>query len=75
MEATITTDAELLANIEAFCRAHDLAPTTFGRMATGDGSLIPNLRSGRSPTLKLAGRIVEFMVSYPLGNPNQASAA
>ena len=64
MEQRIPTDAQLLERIEAFCKAHTMRPSTFGRMAVGDGSLISNLKSGRSPTLKMAGRIAAFMTTY-----------
>lgn len=73
MEQAIPTDAELLNRIKAFCTDHNLKPSTFGRMAVGDGSLISNLEAGRSPTLKMAGRIAAFMANYRPA-PEQAAA-
>ena len=64
METAITSDAELLARIEAFCADHTMAPTTFGRAALGDGSLVANLKAGRSVTLKSAQRVAQFMATY-----------
>ena len=64
MEPTIPTDATLLAAINDFCAQRTIPPTTFGRLAIGDGNLVANLRAGRSPTLKVANRIVDFMVTY-----------
>jgi hypothetical protein len=65
MRTKLTSDAELLLQIERFCDAHGIRPTTFGRQAIGDGNLIPSLREGkRSLTLKTANRVVEFMTGY-----------
>ncbi|TZG25609.1 hypothetical protein [Sphingomonas montanisoli] len=64
MSTSIPTDAQLLASIEAFCAKHSIKPSTFGRLAVGDSGLVINLRAGRSPTLKLAGRVQAFMAGY-----------
>lgn len=57
----IPTEAELVAKIEAFCLRHDMAPTRFGRDATGNPNLIKEIRDGRSPSLRTVQRILEFM--------------
>lgn len=64
MEQTLPTDAEMLAKIEAFCANNDLPPTTFGRLAVGDGNLVPGLKRERSMTLRTGQRIIEFMATY-----------
>lgn len=64
MLTTLASDAEVLAKIEAFCADHSLKPSTFGRMAIGDGSLVKNLKTGRSLTLKTANSVIGFMQSY-----------
>ena len=64
MDTTIISDAELLARIEAFCKRHKVKPTSFGRMSLGDGMLIPNLKKGRSLTLKNAAKVGDFMATY-----------
>ena len=64
MSDALFTDADMLAKVDAFCARHAMAPTTFGRLAAGDGSLVPNLRAGRSLTLKTANRVADFMTSY-----------
>lgn len=71
MENTLPTDADLLAKIEKFCTDKKLPPTTFGRLAIGDGNLVANLRSNRSLTLKSANRVVDFMATY---TPQDAAA-
>lgn len=57
----IPTDAELLATIDAFLKRHDMAPTRFGRDATGEPQLIDSIRKGRSPSLNTLQRIADFM--------------
>lgn len=58
------TDSALLTKIEAFLKSHDMAPSRFGILTMGDGALITGLRAGRSPSLKNANRIIDFMATY-----------
>jgi hypothetical protein len=52
----------MVAAIERFLERHrDMAPTRFGREATGEPQLLESLRRGRSPSLDTANRIVAFM--------------
>lgn len=60
----ITTDSELLAQIEEFLTSHSLSPSRFGRAAMGDAGLVTHLRKGRSLTLKSAEKVVHFMRTY-----------
>ena len=61
----IITDAQLLARIERFLAAHQMSPSKFGREAMGDAALVFQLRDGRrSPSLKNAARISQFMETY-----------
>lgn len=64
MVETLASDADVLAQIKRFCKQHDIPPTTFGRMAIGDGNLVTNLEANRSLTLKTAGRVIAFMRDY-----------
>lgn len=57
----IPTEAELLDHIRVFLDRHDMAPTTFGRRATGEPQLISSIESGRSPSLKVVQRVMAFM--------------
>lgn len=70
----IPTDAEMLAKIEAFCAENEIPPTTFGRLAVGDGNLIPGLRRDRSMTLRTGQRIIDFMTGYRPSKQGQAAA-
>ncbi|WP_230280239.1 hypothetical protein [Croceicoccus sp. Ery15] len=71
MQQKLTSDAEMLRSIEAFCRKHKLGVTTFGRLAISDANLVANLRAGRSLTLKTANSIADFMTTY---RPQDAAA-
>jgi hypothetical protein len=75
----IPTDAELLASIDAFLERHDMAPTRFGRDATGEPQLIQSIREGRSPSLNTLQRIAEFMrakdAAADQGDASTAAAA
>jgi hypothetical protein len=56
-----SSDAALLAEIETFCRDHEISPTAFGEEAIGDRRLVGSLREGRSVTLRTADQIRAFM--------------
>lgn len=60
----ITTDGELLQQIESFIADTGMKPSRFGLDAMGDGALIQQLRSGRSLTLRNASRVIDFMKSF-----------
>ena len=70
--AMLMTDDALLEQIDAFLSATGMKPTRFGMEALGEGGLVKSLREGRSPSLKNAKRIVEFMATY---RPDQSAAA
>lgn len=53
----MTTAAQLLGQIEAYCRRTKTAETTFGREAVNDGKLVSRLRAGRSITLDTVAKI------------------
>lgn len=58
----VPTTSDMVAAIERFLERHqDMAPTRFGREATGEPQLLESLRRGRSPSLDTANRIVAFM--------------
>lgn len=60
----ITTDSELLEQIEGFIADTGMKPSRFGLDAMGDGALIQQLRGGRSLTLRNASRVIDFMKSF-----------
>lgn len=57
----LLTEDQLVEKIEAFLYRHDMAPTRFGREATGNPNLLNDLRSGRSPSLRTVRKIAGFM--------------
>lgn len=57
----VITEIELLQRIDAFLERHEMAPTTFGRLANNEQQLIDSIRKGRSPSLKVTHRVVAFM--------------
>lgn len=66
----------ILAEIEKFCATHQMAESTFGRLAVGDWRFIKELRGeGRERPRRLwddtAQRVRDFMVSY---KPEPSSA-
>jgi hypothetical protein len=69
---TLLTDEKLLREIEAFIAKHQIKPSRFGLDTMGDGALIPQLRSGRSLSLRNAIRVVRYMKQY---GKNQDKAA
>jgi hypothetical protein len=57
----MTTQAELLAEIEAFLRHRKMAETTFGRLAVNDGKFMGRLRAGANMTLATVERVRVFI--------------
>jgi hypothetical protein len=54
---------QLLTDVEAHLRATGMRPTNFGKEALGDPGFVFDLRNGRSPSLKVAARVYEFMAA------------
>lgn len=57
------TQAELLAEIEAFLCNRKIAETTFGRLAVNDGKFVGRLRAGANMTLFTIQKARDFMRS------------
>jgi hypothetical protein len=55
--AFMSTQAELLSEIETFLAVRKMAATTFGRLAVNDGKFVPRLRSGCNMTLATVERV------------------
>jgi len=51
----------LLDDIDAFCAARDMAPTTFSKRVTGDGHLVRRLRRGLQPTLRTIDKVRRYI--------------
>jgi hypothetical protein len=52
------THEDLIARIDAHLAASGETPSAFGRRVAKDSNLVADLRDGRSPTLRLAERIL-----------------
>lgn len=57
----MSTVTDLLADIAAFCREHDMAESTFGRHAVNDGKFVGRLRDGGGVTVDTVDRVRAFM--------------
>lgn len=58
---------DFIKAIDAFCQRHSMAESTFGRLAMRDGSFVPRIRSGRSPTMRIVYMVEKFMADYDKG--------
>jgi len=65
------TDHALIEQIDGFLDRTGMKPTRFGRLATGQSHLIQTLREGRSPSLRTANRILEFMRLHEVTEPEE----
>jgi len=55
----------MLRQIEAFMKRHDMEPSRFGIEALNDSSFVFSLRKGeRSPRRKTIRRVKDFMSGY-----------
>ena len=52
---------DLIARIEAYCRATRTTPTRFGRAAVNDPRLVQDLREGRRAGRRITARIDSFI--------------
>lgn len=57
----VITEDELVAEIEAFLDRHAMAPSTFGALAKGEAQFLTKLKGGRSPSLRVARKVLAFM--------------
>ncbi|HMN81711.1 MAG TPA: hypothetical protein PKA20_17560 [Burkholderiaceae bacterium] len=57
----------LLTQISEFCRQHNLAESTFGRLAVNDGKLVARLRDGGRVHSQTLDRVQSFMAGPPPG--------
>lgn len=57
--------AELIAEVEEYCRLTHTAKSTFGLKVVNDGKLVNRLKDGKGITLTTVDRIREFMLNNP----------
>ncbi len=60
----MSTSAQLLTEILAFCQVTGMSETTFGVEAVRDGHLVRRLREGKSITTRRLDQCREFMRQY-----------
>ena len=60
---------ELIAQIEAFCRRHDMSETRFGELAMNDKPFVSQLKSGRDLRGSTAQKLKDFMADYEQQKP------
>lgn len=64
----------LLRKVEKFLRRTGMSASTFGRLAAHDPRLVPDLRNGREPRMRMEKRIEHFMNMHETthaGEPHQ----
>ena len=54
----------LLIDIELFCKAQELAESTFGRLSVKDWRFVRDLRNGRRVWPETEAKVRRFMASY-----------
>lgn len=52
---------DLFLDIHLFCKAKNITPSTFGRLAINDQKLMSEMKRGRMPKPKTVERIRAFM--------------
>ena len=60
----IPTTKDIIKDIENFCKANEIAITTFCKNATGNVALMNKLRGGRSPSIDTARKVYDYMNNY-----------
>lgn len=55
------TVADLISEIEAFCREADIAEATFGTRAAKDGKFVKRLREGAGVTIRTVGNVRAYI--------------
>ena len=68
-------DKPLLRDVEAFRAKHQMADSTFGRLAANDWKLISQLREGRWLRPPTEAKVRAFMAEYrPAAEPERSAA-
>ncbi len=64
MQPKPLSHAQLLKDIDDFCRWAELSATEFGRQALNDSAFVGRLKLGKSPTLERIERVYDWMASH-----------
>ena len=57
----MTTPDAFRASIDHFLERTGMSQSQFGRRAVGDPGFVRQIRAGRSPTMRVAQRVIAFM--------------
>ncbi|HDZ74352.1 MAG TPA: hypothetical protein ENH55_16630 [Aurantimonas coralicida] len=57
---------QFLSEVHDFVNETGISPTALGKAAVGDGSIIVEVRNGRSPTLRTVDKITTYMAAERL---------
>ena len=55
---------QLIADVETFCKSHEISGAKFGELAVGDASFWFKLSRGRVPKLDTYEKVRNFMATY-----------
>jgi len=65
-QAGMNMHQQLVADIEAFCKANEISGAKFGELSVGDASFWWKVSRGRQPTLSTYEKVRNFMDGYKL---------
>lgn len=60
----MNTQRKLLADIDAFCRRHQISDSEFGLLACNNVAFMHHLKRGRNIRLDTYERVTKFMTNY-----------
>lgn len=63
---------QLLSDIRAFCKDHEISPSRFGELAMGDKPFVHQLEAGRRVWPETEAKVRRFMENW---QPEQDAAA
>jgi len=70
----MSTQEQLLLEIETFLSSRQMAETTFGRMAVNDGKFVARLRRGGNMTISTVSKVRHFISVARSSNLPEAEA-
>lgn len=69
------TAQTFLDEVEAFLQRSGMSATAFGRAVVSDPNLVPDLRQGRMPSLRLVERVSNFIAANDAHQSEHSEAA
>lgn len=65
----MSTQTDILAEIDSFIQARKMPETTFGFLVMNDNSFVSRLRGGRNISVNTADRVREYIAAELAGSP------